>query len=86
MSANPNPQPQQQQRCAMFQCQACGCQEFKLMMQPGTEADVSIAINEHQDVEITVNGKRFVADLAFMNQFAACTGCSATKQWDYFYS
>ncbi len=70
----------------MFQCQACKSQEFTLMMQPDKKADVSIAINEHQDVEITVNGQRFVADLAFMNQFAACAECSATKQWDYFYS
>ncbi len=83
MSANPK--PQQQQRCAMFQCQACGSQEFQLMMQPGMDAEVAITINEHQDVEITVNSQRFVADLAFMNQFAACADCSTTKQWDYFY-
>lgn len=55
------------------------------MMQPNAAAEVRVETNTAQDVEIHVNGKRFVADLGFMNRFAACAECDATKQWNYFY-
>lgn len=55
------------------------------MTQPGMDADVSIRVNEANDVEIHVNGQRFVADLAFMNRFATCANCHAKHCWDYHY-
>jgi deoxycytidine triphosphate deaminase len=55
------------------------------MFQPGFKGEVEVAINAHQDIEIKVNGQSFIADLSFMNQFAVCKQCDATKRWAYHY-
>ena len=74
---------------SMFLCKACGSGEFELMLHPDFAGSVDVQLNEHQDVLIvaTVNGaeQQFVADLMFMNQFALCKQCKATKQWQYHY-
>jgi hypothetical protein len=68
---------------SMFKCQKCGATEFKLMLRPGFDGQVDIGTNENQEVVIKVNGKEFVADLMFMNQFAVCSDCEAIGAWAY---
>lgn len=69
----------------MFQCQKCGSTQFNLAVQPGFKGDISVTTNADDDVVIVVNGKEFVADLMFMNQFAVCLQCDAIKSWAYFF-
>lgn len=67
----------------MFVCQQCHHHDFELMVQPTATTAVTIRITDVGDVEIQAGSTRFIADLRFMNQFAACAGCGATKQWAY---
>ncbi len=69
----------------MFRCKKCAATEFKLMLQPAFEGKVDIAHNENQEVVIRVEGKEFLADLMFMNQFAICKECDAINQWEYYF-
>lgn len=69
----------------MFKCRECGCTEFKLMLQPSFQGKVDMYHHDNGDVVVEVNGKAFIADLMFMNQFALCQGCEAIKAWEYFY-
>lgn len=55
------------------------------MVNPKYQGAIDITVNEYGDVEITVNGKTFTADLMFMNQFALCKGCGEKRQWEYSY-
>jgi hypothetical protein len=61
----------------MFKCRECQSTEFKLMLQPSFAGNIDISNNEHHEVVIKVNGKEFIADLMFMNQFAVCADCEA---------
>jgi hypothetical protein len=55
------------------------------MLQPSFQGKVNISTNENHEVVVQVNGKEFVADLMFMNQFAICRDCEAIKSWEYFF-
>lgn len=70
-------------RSSMFKCRQCGSTQFKLMLQPSFEGQVDISTNENHEVVVQVNGKEFIADLLFMNQFAICRECEAIKSWEY---
>jgi len=70
---------------SVFRCQACQSDQFQLMVQPQQQASVTVEVNEVDEVVITVNGKPFIADLMFMNQFAVCKGCGSIRQWDYYF-
>lgn len=69
----------------MFRCKTCGCHGFKLVVQPDFNGNIEIYTNGHEDVMIRVGKQEFVADLAFINRFAACEECGQTRQWEYFY-
>lgn len=69
----------------MFQCKNCRATEFQLMVQPGYQGTVEVSYNEFDEVVLQVNGKSFVADLMFMNQFAVCKECDAIKSWEYYF-
>lgn len=70
---------------SMFKCRECNSTEFKLMLQPSFQGKVDIDTNENNEVVVKVNGKEFVADLMFMNQFAICRECEAIKSWEYYF-
>jgi hypothetical protein len=55
------------------------------MLQPSFQGKVAVETNDNQDVVIRVNGKEFIADLMFMNQFAVCADCEAIKSWEYYF-
>lgn len=70
----------------MFKCKACGTKDkFELMFSPDYEGSKSFSVshNEQNEIEITVDGYKFVPDLAFMNGFAVCKYCGAIYKWDY---
>lgn len=53
------------------------------MLQASFAGEVEISNNENQEVLIQVNGKEFIADLMFMNQFAVCASCDSIQCWEY---
>lgn len=69
----------------MFKCKDCDSTEFNLVMQPNYKGDIVVQTNEHQEVEVLVNGQVFTADLKFVNQFAVCKTCSGIRCWEYYF-
>lgn len=70
----------------MFKCKECGATDFHLMVRSDFEGKVDIHTNEHDEVVVSIKGGgEFIADLAFMNEFAVCKTCNGIKQWDYFF-
>lgn len=69
----------------MFRCQSCGSTEFQLVIHPDFKGQVEINTNEHEEVIVTAGQQKFVADLMFINQFGICSGCRATKKWEYYF-
>lgn len=69
----------------MFRCKACGGNTFKMVVQPHFQGSLEIYSSAADDVMIRVGTQEFVADLAFINRFAACQDCGQTHQWEYFY-
>ncbi|MBO7673243.1 hypothetical protein J6S88_07550 [bacterium] len=70
----------------MFKCKNCGTKDkFELMFSPDYEGSRTFTVshNEQNEIEITVDGYKFVPDLAFMNGFAVCKYCGAIYKWDY---
>ncbi len=55
------------------------------MCQPSFKGQIEVDKNDHGDVVVRVNGKEFIADLLFMNQFAVCESCDAIQAWQYHY-
>lgn len=53
------------------------------MLQPSFQGSVDIYNNDNHEVVVSVNGKEFIADLMFMNQFSVCADCDAIKAWEY---
>ena len=39
--------------------------------------------NKNGDIEITVDGYKFIPDLQFMNDHAVCRYCGQIYMWDY---
>ena len=39
--------------------------------------------NQNGEIEITVDGYKFVPDLQFMNEHAVCKYCGQIYMWDY---
>jgi hypothetical protein len=69
----------------MFKCKVCGATEFNFALNPDHKGPAPIVSqNEHDDVLIRVGEREFIADLAFMNQFAVCI-CGEIRTWEYFY-
>jgi hypothetical protein len=68
-----------------FKCQQCGSIEFKVQLASPATAQLRWEYNEHEDLVFTIEGQNtsFVADLGFMNRFASCANCHATRSWQY---
>ena len=70
----------------MFKCKSCKTVDrFELMFAPDYQGSRKFEMdyNENGDIEITVDGYKFVPDLAFMNGFAVCKYCGSIYKWDY---
>ncbi|MCE2929974.1 MAG: hypothetical protein LW809_01120 [Vampirovibrionales bacterium] len=68
-----------------FKCTKCGSQEFNLKLASPSSLLLKWHYNEHQDLILSVEDQSFVADLGFMNRFASCKQCLATRSWAYSY-
>ncbi len=68
-----------------FECQKCNSTEFKVQLASTAVAQLRWHYNEHEDLVFDVEGQNqsFVADLGFMNRFASCATCKATRSWQY---
>ncbi|MDX2084972.1 MAG: hypothetical protein SFZ03_06255 [Candidatus Melainabacteria bacterium] len=69
----------------MFRCKQCGSCDFRLMIHPKYQEQVTLHCNESHDVIIRIPGKEFMADLGFINQYATCGQCESVKSWEYYY-
>ena len=70
----------------MFRCKACGTVDrFELMFAPDYQGSRTFKMDYNKDgeIEITVDGYKFVPDLAFMNGHAVCKYCGSIYKWDY---
>ena len=70
----------------MFRCKACNTVDrFELMFAPDYRGsrEFTMEHNAKGEIEIIVDGYKFVPDLAFMNGFAVCKYCGAIYKWDY---
>ncbi len=70
----------------MFRCKNCGSiDKFELMFAPEYKGSrvFSQKYNKKGEIEITVDGYKFVPDLLFMNQHAVCKYCGQIYIWDY---
>ncbi|MFN7311093.1 MAG: hypothetical protein ACK5T0_06955 [Vampirovibrionales bacterium] len=68
-----------------FKCTKCGNDQFSLKLASPSSKVLEWHYNEHQDLVLSVEGQSFVADLGFMNRFASCKNCKATRSWAYSY-
>lgn len=70
----------------MFKCTSCKTVDsFELMFAPDYNGSKTFQIshNAKGEVEITVDGYKFIPDLEFMNSFAVCKYCGSIYHWDY---
>ena len=70
----------------MFICKNCkSVDKFELMFSPDYQGEkrFSQEYNQNGDIEITVDGYKFVPDLQFMNEHAVCKNCGQIYRWDY---
>ena len=68
-----------------FKCTKCGEEKFNLKLASPSSKALEWHYNEHQDLILGIEGQSFVADLGFMNRFASCKNCNATRSWAYSY-
>jgi len=70
----------------MFKCKNCGSvDKFELMFSPDYQGKKNYkqSYNDKNELEITVDGYKFIPDLTFMNQHAVCRYCGQIVIWDY---
>ena len=59
--------------------------KFELMFSPDYRGEKVFLqeYNQNGEIEITVDGYKFVPDLQFMNEHAVCKYCGQIYMWDY---
>ncbi|MFI3300541.1 MAG: hypothetical protein R3Y28_03885 [Candidatus Gastranaerophilales bacterium] len=70
----------------MFVCKKCkSIDNFELMFSPDYQGsrDFEQAYNDKKEIEIVVDGYKFIPDLRFMNSHAVCKYCGEIYIWDY---
>lgn len=70
----------------MFICKNCkSVDKFELMFSPDYRGEkrFSKGYNKEGDIEIIVDGYKFIPDLQFMNEHAVCSFCGQIYMWDY---
>ena len=70
----------------MFICKNCKTADrFELMFAPDYQGEkrFQMEYNEKGELEITVDGYKFIPDLQFMNAHAVCGYCGQIYMWDY---
>ncbi len=70
----------------MFKCKKCNSvDKFELMYSPDYRGERRFKqeYNTDGDIVITVDGYKFIPDLAFMNTHAVCRYCGQIYVWDY---
>lgn len=70
----------------MFICKNCkSVDKFELMFSPDYRGEKVFLqeYNQNGEIEITVDGYKFVPDLQFMNEHAVCKYCGQIYMWDY---
>ena len=70
----------------MFICKNCkSTDKFELMFSPDYQGEKTFLqeYNQNGEIEITVDGYKFVPDLQFMNDHAVCKYCGQIYMWDY---
>lgn len=70
----------------MFICKNCKTADrFELMFAPDYQGEkrFQMEYNEKGELEITVDGYKFIPDLQFMNTHAVCGYCGQIYMWDY---
>lgn len=70
----------------MFRCKSCGkTDKFELMFSPDYKGSrtFTTSYTKAGEIEITVDGYKFIPDLAFMNGHAVCKYCGSIYKWDY---
>ena len=70
----------------MFRCKSCkSIDKFELMFSPEYSGENKFIqnYNQNNEIEITVDGYKFVPDLEFMNNHAVCRFCGQIYNWDY---
>ncbi len=70
----------------MFICKNCkSVDKFELMFSPDYRGEKKFLqeYNKDGDIEITVDGYKFIPDLQFMNEHAVCKYCGQICMWDY---
>ena len=70
----------------MFICKNCkSVDKFELMFSPDYRGEKVFLqeYNQNGEIEITVDGYKFVPDLQFMNEHAVCKYCGQIYMRDY---
>lgn len=70
----------------MFKCKNCNSTDkFELMFSPEYKGArrYEQVYNDKGEIEITVDGYKFIPDLQFMNACAVCSYCGQIYMWDY---
>ena len=70
----------------MFICKNCKrVDRFELMFSPNYRGERNFKqyYNANNEIEIVVDGFKFVPDLQFMNRHAVCRYCRQIYMWDY---
>ena len=70
----------------MFRCKSCkSIDKFELMFSPEYKGGNKFEqkYNKKNEIEITVDGYKFVPDLEFMNNHAVWRFCGQIYNWDY---